>query len=92
MPFRAPVDDFRFILSHVAPMAKLVQTEAFAEATPDMTDAVLGEMGKLMEEVMEPTRRNGDIEGAVLENGVVRTSPGFKDAFQKLAEGGWIGI
>ncbi|MGH1370077.1 MAG: acyl-CoA dehydrogenase [Maritimibacter sp.] len=92
MPYRAPVDEFRFLLDNVVEFAKLAKTEKFAEATPDMVTAILTEAGKLTTEVMGPLQRNGDLEGAVLENGVVRSSPGFKEGYQAIAEGGWVGI
>ncbi|MCP4822240.1 MAG: acyl-CoA dehydrogenase, partial [Shimia sp.] len=65
-------------------------TERFADADKETTDAILLEAGKMVEEVMAPVNRGSDLEGAVLENGKVRTSPGFKEAYQKIAEGGWI--
>ena len=90
MPFRAPVPEFQFMLDHVVDFQKVTGTERFAEAEKDMVDAILTEAGRMCEEVMYPMQRNGDLQGAVLENGVVRTSPGFADAFAKIAEGGWI--
>jgi alkylation response protein AidB-like acyl-CoA dehydrogenase len=92
MPYRAPVEDYRFIFDNVVDMASVSQTERFAEATPDMTSAILTEMGKMAEEVLYPVHRSGDLDGAVLENGVVRTSPGYAEAFRALAEGGWVSV
>ena len=92
MPYRAPVEDYQFIFENIVDMASVAGTERFAEATPDMTAAILTEMGKLAEEVIYPVHRNGDLQGAVLENGVVRTSPGYADAFKALAEGGWVSV
>ncbi|MEC3862725.1 acyl-CoA dehydrogenase [Mesobacterium sp. TK19101] len=92
MPFRAPVADFRFLLNNVVGYDAICQTDRFAEADPDVVDAILTEAGKMCEEVMSPVQRNGDLTPAFLENGVVRTSPGFAEAFRSIAEGGWIGI
>lgn len=92
MPYRAPVADFRFLMTHVVPFGQVAQTDRFAEATPDMVDAILNEAGKLCDEVIAPLQRNGDLQPAVLENGVVRTSPGFGDGFKAIAQGGWLGI
>ncbi|MGB8621793.1 MAG: acyl-CoA dehydrogenase [Paracoccaceae bacterium] len=92
MPYRAPTGDFRFILDHVVGFGQLAETELFAEATPDLTDAILSEAGRLCEEVLAPLQRAGDVHPAVLENGVVRTSPGFGDGYSRIAEGGWIGM
>ncbi|WP_197917431.1 acyl-CoA dehydrogenase [Thiosulfatihalobacter marinus] len=90
MPFRAPVTEFRFLFDHVVDFATVTATPRFADADKDVTDAILTEAGRMCEEVMFPVQRNGDLQGAVLENGVVRTSPGFAEAYAQIAEGGWI--
>ncbi len=92
MPYRSPVADFRFILENVVDYAKVSETEAFAEATKDTVDAILDEAGKLCDNEIAPLNRNGDLHPAKLENGIVRTSPGFAQGYQAIAEGGWIGI
>jgi alkylation response protein AidB-like acyl-CoA dehydrogenase len=92
MPYRSPITDFRFIMDHVVGFDQVAATERFADATPDMCDAILTEAAKLSDEVLAPLQKSGDQHPAVLENGVVRTSPGFGDGFKAIAEGGWIGI
>ena len=92
MTYRAPVEDYNFLFDHVVSLDALRATERFEDATPDVTRAILTEAGKLCEEVLAPLQRNGDKQGAYLENGVVRTSPGFKDGYRAIAEGGWVGI
>ncbi|WP_438955554.1 acyl-CoA dehydrogenase [Cognatiyoonia sp.] len=92
MPYRAPVNDIRFLMDHVVNFAQVAETEKFSEASNDMVDAILSEAAKLSEEVLAPLQRNGDLYPAKLENGVVHTSPGFADGYAAVAEGGWIGI
>ena len=92
MPYRSPVSDFRFIMDHIVDFDAVAQTDKYEEATPDLVDAILGEAGKLCDEVIYPVQRNGDLHPAKLENGIVRTSPGFAEAFSAIAEGGWIGV
>ena len=92
MPYRAPVSDFRFLMDHVVGFADVAATDRFAEATPDTVDAILTEAAKMCEAVLAPLQRNGDLHPAKLENGVVRTSPGFADGYRAIADGGWIGI
>ncbi|MEQ9694181.1 acyl-CoA dehydrogenase [Shimia sp. SDUM112013] len=91
MPYRAPVADFQFMFDHVVDFDRVSATDLFAEADRAVVDAILTEAGKMCEEVLYPVQRNGDLEGAVLENGKVRTSPGFAEAYAQLAEGGWLG-
>ncbi|SEW39017.1 hypothetical protein SAMN04488515_2542 [Cognatiyoonia koreensis] len=92
MPYRAPVTDYRFIMDQIADFGQVTATDRFAEATSDMADAILTEAGKLSEEIIAPLQRPGDLHPAYLENGIVRTSPGFGDGFKAIAEGGWIGM
>ena len=90
MAYRAPVSEFRFIFDHVVDLAQVTATDRFAEADTDTVDAILTEAGRLSEEVMAPLQRNGDLRPAVLENGVVRTSPGFAEGYAAIAYGGWV--
>lgn len=92
MPYRAAVDDYTFLFDHIVDFAALRETDAFAEATDDVTRAILSEAGKLCDEVLAPLQRNGDLHPAKLENGVVRTSPGFDVGYKAIAEGGWVGM
>ena len=92
MTYRATTDDFQFLFDHVIGYDQLPETELFADATPDVAMAVLTEAGKMCEDILAPLNRNGDLTPAMLENGVVRTSPGFADGYNAVAEGGWIGM
>ncbi len=92
MTYRAPVADTRFVLSRIAGFADVAATDRFADATPETLAAVLDEAARLCESVLAPLNRVGDREPARLENGIVRTPPGFAAAHRALAEGGWIGI
>ena len=92
MPFLAPVDEFRFLFDQVVDLAQVTATDRFAEATDDLTSAILLEAGKLSEDILAPLQRPGDLHPARLENGVVRTSPGFAEGYRAIAQGGWIGI
>jgi hypothetical protein len=92
MTYRAPLADYRFLFDHIVGYADVAATGRFADATTDTVDAVLTEAGRLCETVLAPLNRAGDRDGARLENGVVRTSPGFADGYRALAAGGWIGV
>ena len=92
MPYRAPLSDLRFLMDHVVDFAQVTATDRFAEATPETVEAILTEAGRLASEVLAPVNRSGDKVPARLENGVVRTSPGFAEAYRALADGGWVAI
>ena len=92
MPYKAPLDEYHFLFDHIVGFSKVTQTDRFTETTPDLVSAILGEAGKLCEEVLAPVQRAGDQHPAVLENGVVRTSPGYAEAYNAIAEGGWVSI
>jgi alkylation response protein AidB-like acyl-CoA dehydrogenase len=89
MTYRAPLDDMRFTMRHIADLKALSQLEGFAAAEPEVVDQALAEAGKLAEGVLAPINRQGDEQGARLENGVVRTPDGFADAYAQYRDGGW---
>lgn len=92
MPYRVPISDYEFLLNNVVGFDQVAATETFAEASPDVVSAILTEAGKMCEEVLSPLQRAGDLEPAKLENGVLRTSPGYGDGWKAISDGGWIGM
>ncbi|NBZ86985.1 acyl-CoA dehydrogenase [Stagnihabitans tardus] len=90
MGYRAPLEDHRLLMQMLG-FGELAKGR-FAEATAETAEAVLTEAARLSEEILAPLNRAGDLHPARLENGVVRTSPGFAEGFRALAQGGWIGI
>jgi len=89
MTFTTPIRDMRFILDHAAGFPALEKTGAYPELSDDLVSAILEEMGKYCDQVVAPLNWGSDQQGAVLENGVVRTSPGFKEAYAQYVEAGW---
>ena len=92
MPYRSPITELQFLMNHVVGFDQVAATDRFVDATPDTCDAILTEAAKMCDEVLAPLNRAGDLHPAVLENGVVRTSPGYADGYRAIAEGGWIGM
>ncbi|NNU79687.1 acyl-CoA dehydrogenase [Halovulum dunhuangense] len=92
MTYHAPVADMRFYLDRVLGADRLAATALFAEATADTAEAILAEASRLAQDVLAPLNRAGDLHPARLENGVVRTSPGFASGYRAIAEGGWVGM
>ena len=92
MDYVAPVKDMRFTLEHVAGLADLAGLPGLENAEAETVAAVLEEAAKFAAGVLSPLNRGGDQHGAKAENGVVRTAPGFADAYKKFVEGGWNGM
>ncbi len=92
MPYRAPLADFRLLLSPVTGFPQVTATALFADTTPDLVEAILTEAARLCEETLAPLQRVGDKNPARLENGIVRTAPGFAEGYRAIADGGWVGM
>jgi len=91
--YKAPVDEVTFLLHDVFRLDRYNNLPGFAEATPDVVEAVLAEAAKFSEAILMPLNRVGDKEGCRRDaDGSVTTPSGFKAAYKKLAEGGWIGV
>ncbi len=92
MAYKAPVKEILFYLDKVLDAGRVAETDRFAEATPDMVEAILGEAARMAEEVLAPLNVAGDLHPARLVDGQVECSPGFGDGYRAIAEGGWVGI
>jgi alkylation response protein AidB-like acyl-CoA dehydrogenase len=91
--YKAPVDEMTFLLADVFHLDRYNNLPGFADATPDVVEAVFAEAAKFSEAVLSPLNRVGDLQGCRRNtDGSVTTPPGFKDAYKKLTEGGWIGV
>jgi len=89
MTFSTPIRDMRFVLDHMAGFGSLERIGAFDDLSDDLVSAILEEMGKFCDNAIAPLNRESDLNGARLENGVVRTTPGFKEAYAQYVDGGW---
>lgn len=86
--FNAPTKDLQFVLQELLKVSEQ-DIPGFEELDADFTAAVLEEAGKVATDVLAPLNVVGDTEGCVLENGIVRTPKGFKEAFEVMKDGGW---
>ncbi|MFY0664241.1 MAG: acyl-CoA dehydrogenase family protein [Natronospirillum sp.] len=91
--YRAPLEDMRFLLHSVFNLPEQwAAMPALNEMSGDLADAILEEGAKLCEQVLAPLNRSGDEEGCTWSAEGVTTPSGFKEAYQTLAESGWVGL
>ena len=90
--YRAPVDDYRFLIREVLETEKHRDLPGFADLSPELADDILSNAGKFCEEVLHPLNQSGDAEGCRFENGAVITPKGFKEAYRAYSEAGWGGL
>jgi alkylation response protein AidB-like acyl-CoA dehydrogenase len=86
--YNGPVKDISFVLHDVLKI-ETAPIDGFEELTPDFTGAILEEASKVSRDILTPLNVVGDTQGCTLENGVVRTPDGFKEAYDTLREAGW---
>ncbi len=89
MTFTAPIADQRFVLTHMTGIEELAAHPRYAEATPDMVDAILDGAAQLAVGEWAPLNRVGDTQNPVWNDGTVTMPLGFKAAYQAYVEGGW---
>ncbi|TNE38628.1 MAG: acyl-CoA dehydrogenase [Alphaproteobacteria bacterium] len=87
--YKAPVEDYMFLLYELFNVQSEDDIPGYADLSPDLVGAVLEGGAKIAEEVLFPLNQIGDEEGCHLENGVVRTPKGFKEALKEFNDGGW---
>ena len=85
----APIRDMQFALNEIAGLEEITGLPGYEECSVDLVEAILDEASKFATGVLDPINAQGDRQGAVCKDGVVTTSPGFKDAYRLFVETGW---
>ena len=92
MSYKAPLKDMLFGIRHLAGIDELARIPAFEDAGFETAQAVLEECAKFNEGVLSPLNWAGDQNPSSWKQGVVTTTPGFKEAFKQYVDGGWQGL
>jgi 3-(methylthio)propanoyl-CoA dehydrogenase len=87
--YRAPLREMRFVLEELLQASRLAQLPDLAEYSSDVADSILEEAGRFAATVLDPINRSGDEHGARWTDQGVVAAPGFRDAYQQFAAGGW---
>ena len=90
--YTAPVKDMMFLFEKLRDNKNYNELEKYNEVTPDLVKDILEEAAKINQNLILPLAKAGDENPAVLENGIVRTPPGYKEAYQKYIEDGWTSL
>ena len=90
--YTAPLDDMMFLFENLRNNKNYNELDKYKEVTPELVKDILQEAAKINQNLILPLAKSGDENPAVLENGVVRTPPGYKEAYKKFIEDGWISL
>lgn len=90
--YNPPLDHMRFVLHRMIGIGAVAALPGYEELDQELVDQVLEEAGKFATGELAPLNAVGDQQGSKLENGVVRTPEGFKEAYGKFIDGGWNGL
>ena len=92
MTYHAPVDDIVFALKAAADLPQVLAKIGASDLDEETIRAILDEAGRFATEVLDPLNWGGDRAGSKLADGVVHTPPGWKNAYDRFAQGGWSGL
>ena len=90
--YTAPGEDMLFLFEKLRDNKNYNELKKYDEVTTDLVKDILDEAAKINQNLILPLAKAGDENPAVLENGVVRTPPGYKEAYQKYIEDGWTSL
>ena len=90
--YTAPVEDMMFLFEKLRNNKNYNEIEKYKEVNSELVKDILVEAAKINENLILPLAKSGDENPTVLENGVVRTPPGYKEAYSKYIEDGWTSL
>ena len=87
--YTAPLEDMMFLFDKLRNNKRYNEIEKYKEVNSELVKDILEEAAKISQNLILPLAKSGDENPPILENGVVRTSPGYKEAYKKFIEDGW---
>ena len=90
--YTAPVEDMMFLFEKLRNNKDYNDLEKYKEVTPELVKDILEEAAKINQNIILPLAKLGDENPTTLENGIVRTPPGYKEAYKKFIEDGWTSL
>ena len=90
--YTAPIKDMMFLYENLRNNKNYNELEKYKEVTPDLVKDILEEAAKINQNIILPLAKSGDENPTILENGIVRTPPGYKEAYKKFIEDGWTSL
>ena len=88
----APIEDMMFLFEKLRNNKNYNEIKKYEEVTPELVKNILEEAAKINQNIILPLAKTGDENPTVLENGVVITPPGYKEAYKKFIEDGWTSL
>ncbi|WP_353189679.1 acyl-CoA dehydrogenase [Pandoraea pnomenusa] len=92
MSYQAPIKDMQFVMNELADLTSISKLPGYEEASPELAQAVIEEAARFNQAVLAPLNVIGDQQPSTWKDGVVTTTPGFKEAFRQFSEAGWQGV
>ncbi|MDC0043665.1 acyl-CoA dehydrogenase family protein [Candidatus Pelagibacter sp.] len=90
--YTAPLEDMMFLFDKLRNNKNYNEIEKYKEVNSDLVKDILIEAAKINQNIILPLAKSGDENPTVLENGIVRTPPGYKEAYTKYIEDGWTSL
>jgi len=90
--YTAPVEDMMFLFDKLRNNKDYNEIEKYKEVNSELVKNILDEAAKINQNIILPLAKSGDENPTILENGVVRTPPGYKEAYAKYIEDGWTSL
>ncbi len=90
--YNAPIEDMMFLFDKLRNNKNYNEIEKYKEVNSELVKNILDEAAKINQNIILPLAKSGDENPTILENGVVRTPPGYKEAYAKFIADGWTSL